>query len=101
MLFDDTFRHSVTNERTSGRRVVLFIDVPRADCGPALNAVLPLFVRALRWTPRASRMIKNSHAMTGGAAAEAWREWRASRRERRAAAARGQASRAEASQDEL
>ena len=54
LLFDYTFIHSVTNARSgSGRRVVLFLDVPRADCGPPLGFFFDTLLRyALRFVPR-------------------------------------------------
>lgn len=56
LLFDDTFEHEVVNRRTSGRRVVLFVDVPREDCGVALNLLLRLVVRAVGYSPRAQHI---------------------------------------------
>ena len=50
LLFDDTFPHEVVNERTSGRRVVLFVDVVRQDCARHVNWALPLLSRALGYT---------------------------------------------------
>lgn len=41
LLFDDTFGHAVKNP-TDIRRVVLFSDVVRNDCGPLLTAILHL-----------------------------------------------------------
>ena len=46
-LFDDTFWHSVDNKRVSGRKVTLFMDVPRTDCGGALNAIIDFVGRHL------------------------------------------------------
>ena len=56
MLFDDTFQHEVISRRTSGRPVVLFVDVPRNDCGVALNLLLRLVVRVVGNTPRIEQL---------------------------------------------
>jgi len=55
LLFDDTFSHEVVNTRAAGRRVVLFVDVPREDCG-ALNALLPLLIQLIGRTERVGHL---------------------------------------------
>jgi hypothetical protein len=62
LLFDDTFIHSVTNARSGrGRRVVLFLDVPRADCGPALGFFFGTLLRhVLRFVPRVSNIARGA-----------------------------------------
>ena len=56
LLFDDTFEHEVVNRRTSGRRVVLFVDVPREGCGVTLNLLLRLVVRVVGYSPRVQHL---------------------------------------------
>ena len=65
LLFDDTFPHEVVNERTSGRRVVLFVDVVRQDCARHVNWALPLLSRALGYTAHFRALLEraDSHAI--------------------------------------
>ncbi len=62
LLFDNTFLHSVTNARSGrGRLVVLFLDVPRADCGPALGFFFDTLLRyALRDAPRLTNLARGA-----------------------------------------
>ena len=55
LLFDDTFNHEVVNSLTSARRVVLFVDVLRHDCGTAFG----LLLRALTFAVSRSSRIQN------------------------------------------
>eukprot|EP00937_MAST-01D_sp_MAST-1D-sp2_P002414 g2414.t1 len=70
MLFDDTFMHSVVNARRSGRRVVLFLDVPRDDCGWVINHALTFALNhVIKHVPRARGPIERAdvlHAITSG-----------------------------------
>ena len=62
LLFDDTFIHFVTNERTTGRRAVLFVDVPRSDCGVVLNGALHFALHhVLRFVPRIAAIIRRAN----------------------------------------
>ncbi len=56
LLFDDTFYHQVDNQR-SRRRVVLFIDVPREDCGAVRNWLLRAFVHVVARTKRVRHLL--------------------------------------------
>jgi aspartyl/asparaginyl beta-hydroxylase (cupin superfamily) len=63
LLFDDTFIHYVQNERTTGRRVVLFMDVPRTDCGLVVNGLFHLAVNYIvRYVPRVRHIVANANA---------------------------------------
>ena len=58
MLFDDTFWHKVENKRSVGRKVVLFMDVPRTDCSPWLNTLLDVMTRHVaKLIPRITTLI--------------------------------------------
>lgn len=59
LLFDDTFWHKVENRRAkSGRKVVLFMDVPRRDCPAWLGGVLWYSTRyVIQLIPRIGRII--------------------------------------------
>ena len=61
-LFDDSFPHKVVNTLqlgTAGRRVVLFVDVPRHDCGFVLNFLLRVIAnRLVRLTPRGAGLVQ-------------------------------------------
>ena len=57
LLFDDTFHHMVVNNRTRGRRVVLFVDVPRQDCGVGGNWLLRQLVYLIGRTDRVQGLL--------------------------------------------
>ena len=66
LLFDDTFIHFVTNERTTARRVVLFVDVPRTDCGVFVGGTFHFALHhVLRFVyPRIAHIIARANEQT-------------------------------------
>ena len=68
LLFDDTFIHFVTNERTTARRVVLFVDVPRTDCGVFVGGTFHLALHyGLRFIyPRIAHIIARANEQSKG-----------------------------------